>query len=151
MEMPERFWTKANIGAPDECWGWTACKSSWGYGSFRFGGKMRGAHRLSWQLTYGAIPEGLHVCHKCDNPACVNPRHLFLGTNADNHQDAARKGRIARGEENGLHKLTEDEVLEIRQFLADGERSQQDIGDEFGVCRTAVSKIKLGERWGWLT
>lgn len=149
--MLERFWKKVDIGALDECWEWTAAKMERGYGVFSIGDKTYLAHRLAWQFSYGVIPEGLFMCHHCDNPGCVNPRHLFLGTQTDNMQDAAKKGRMARGDVHAQSKLTENEVLEIRKLLAQGERSQQDIGDEFDVHQATVSKIKLGARWSWLT
>ena len=152
--MLERFWNKVDIGTPSDCWEWAAAKNSFGHGRFRIGDTVYQAHRLAWQFAYGAIPEGLFVCHHCDNPSCVNPYHLFLGTQKDNMQDAARKGRTAhnsvKGERHGSHKLTKDEVLEIRKLLAEGERLQRDIGDKFGVNRRTVSNIKHGNTWGWL-
>ncbi|MGJ0510229.1 MAG: HNH endonuclease signature motif containing protein [Methylocystis sp.] len=87
-----RFWEKVIRG--DGCWEWTAAKSVRGYGTFGLRkGKMVPAHRMSWELTYGKIPDGLIVCHHCDNPECVRPDHLFLGTYSDNTQDMIRKGR----------------------------------------------------------
>ena len=129
-----------------------ASKVRGGYGRFRLGDKKFLAHRLAWQFTHGSIPEGLCVCHHCDNPGCVNPHHLFLGTRTDNMQDAVRKGRIAHqtGEAHGMSKLTENEVLEIRGLLAEGKRSGEDIGAKFGVSRQTVFKIKTGKVWGWL-
>lgn len=146
----ERFWEKVDIAGPHECWEWTAGKIGERYGKFWIDGKYYGAHRLSWQFAYGAIPEGLYVCHHCDNTGCVNPYHLFLGTQKDNLQDAAKKGRTARGEADGASKLTENDVLEIRELLAEGERSQLDIANEFGVGRRTIGDIKSGKNWGWL-
>ena len=143
MEMLERFWSKVDMGAPDECWEWTAAKVRDGYGSFTISGKMHGAHRLAWQFVHGHIPEGMFICHHCDNPGCVNHRHLFLGTNDDNIMDAVKKGRWTQ-------KLTSEEVLEIRKLLAAGERLQREIAKDFGVCRQTVSLIKLGKIWRWL-
>ena len=149
-ELLGRFWGKVNIGSPGDCWQWAACKEKDGYGHFGRDGKMRRAHRLSWQFTYGDIPEGMCVLHRCDNPGCVNPSHLFLGTHADNMHDAAQKGRLAHGEENGRHKLTGEDVLEIRELLAKGALTQQNIADEFGVSQAHVSYIKHGKTWCWL-
>jgi len=87
----KRFWDK--VEKTDGCWLWTASKSEDGYGYFRFDGGMRKAHRMSWLFTNGEIPEGMFVCHSCDNPSCVNPEHLWLGTNQDNQDDMNEKGR----------------------------------------------------------
>lgn len=112
FKEPERFWSKVAVKELDECWEWQAGKAGGGYGTFRVHHKMWQAHRVAWALTYGPIPKGLFVCHRCDNPGCCNPYHLFLGTNADNLRDAAKKGRIG--------KLTKDDVLEIRRLLEEG-------------------------------
>jgi len=143
MDVLELFWAKVDVGDADECWEWMAGKNSYGYGSFSISGKQHKAHRLSWQFACGRILDCLDVCHHCDNPGCVNPYHLFLGTAADNMQDAAKKGHKAL-------KLTGMEVLAIRRLLADGEQLQQDIAKDFGVSPMTVSHIKLGKTWGWL-
>lgn len=90
-----RFWVK--VEKSDTCWLWTASLAGKGYGQFAPGGHQGTplmAHRVAWEITNGAIPDGLFVCHRCDNPKCVRPDHLFLGSNAENMQDASRKGRI---------------------------------------------------------
>lgn len=93
----KRFWTKVNIKNIEDCWEWNAFKTKkFGYGAFRLNGRMHNAHRISWLLSRGEIPAGICVLHKCDNPPCVNPAHLFLGTQADNVKDCKAKGRTQR-------------------------------------------------------
>ncbi len=94
MNAAARFWAKVDIGAPDKCWEWQASCNPAGYGGFQFNGRFGKAHRAAWELANGPIPEGICVLHRCDNPPCCNPAHLWLGTYADNHRDAVAKGRI---------------------------------------------------------
>jgi hypothetical protein len=92
----ERFWDRCDLsGGPDACWPWTGARTSWGYGNTRVDGKTVGTHRVAWQLTHGPIPAGMSVLHRCDNPPCCNPRHLFLGSPLDNKADSIAKGRDA--------------------------------------------------------
>lgn len=129
-----------------DCWVWTKSKNNWGYGQARIVGTSITAHRLSWTLEYGPIPDGLLVLHKCDNRACVRPNHLFLGTNQDNSDDMIRKGRQ-------LHKntkLTAETVRDIRRRYAAGGVSTIKLADEYGIGVTTVAHIIHRRRWAWL-
>jgi hypothetical protein len=108
----ERFWSKVNKTA--NCWVWTCRIDHKGYGRFAIDGVYHRAHRVAWELTNGTIYDGLHVCHECDNPRCVRPDHLFLGTRSDNMQDALKKGRFITGEDHAHSKLTAEQVKMIR-------------------------------------
>ncbi len=122
------------------CWIWTGSKR-WGYGQFNLEWTEFpiGAHRASWILLKGPIPDGLWVLHHCDNRPCVNPDHLFLGDVKDNGHDAAKKGRLAR-------KLTPEQVLKIKQELQNGIR-QVDLAAKYGVSQPMISAIKVGISW----
>jgi hypothetical protein len=140
----ERFWSK--VKKTDGCWEWTAARDGAGYGYFKLEGECQLAHRVAYRLARGSISEGAHVCHHCDNPGCVNPDHLFLGTHQDNMDDKTRKGRAqgARpGETHHLAKLTEERVREIRQ----AEGTQQQIAIRFGISRSQVSNIRTRRQW----
>lgn len=127
------------------CWLWTGQYMPTGYGQLYWGGGRKnpvsvGAHRAAWMLFRGAIPEGLYVCHKCDNRACCNPEHLFLGTASENMFDAAAKGRLSRS------SLTAEHVLEIRGRLESGAKIRR-LAVEYGVSRAMVNMIKRGATW----
>lgn len=144
------FWSKVAITAnPDKCWEWQAYRRETGYGMFRYHRKTEFAHRIAWQLTNGEIPDGLIVCHKCDNPCCVNPSHLFVGTYSDNSMDRNRKGRhySTKRERNGRALLSQEQVDYIRQRYKQGGISQQKLADKFGVHQTTISHILLGMIW----
>jgi hypothetical protein len=110
------------------------------------GSKILGAHRASWLLHYGEIPAGMEICHHCDNPPCVRPDHLFLGTHAENFADARDKGRMNRGAKNGLSKLTDAKVKKIRELAKTG-MSQWKIGARFGVHQMTVSRVVRRTIW----
>lgn len=107
------------------------------------------AHRLAWFKKFGPIPNGLHVLHKCDNPACIRIEHLFLGTHQDNMTNRNRKNRQARqpGEANGRARLTEIDVKIIKFLLKEGKRSFNQIANCFGVCKSTIVHIKMGRIW----
>lgn len=145
------FWSKVVLGGRDECWLWTGAKSNRSYGRFGVAGKNRRASRIAWALHHGRDPGPLHVCHTCDNPMCVNPHHLFLGTDLDNSNDKCSKGRQhipvgEFGEANPASKLTADKVKEIRRLCASG-LSQSKVAAMFGVEQTNVGLICRRKTW----
>lgn len=142
----QRFWSHVN--KTETCWIWTLSKDSDGYGHVGVNGKLRGAHKVSWEFAFGPIPDGLDVLHKCNNRPCVRPDHLFLGTHQDNMEDMIRKGRqiILRGEDNGHSKLREYQVTEIRSSLAKG-TSCHELAALYGVNRRTISAINCGHIW----
>jgi hypothetical protein len=147
MRSALRFWSK--VDRADGCWLWRAFRDRHGYGRYAVTARRpRFAHRYSWELANGPVPAGLCVCHSCDEPACVNPYHLWLGTHADNMADRGRKGRTAVGvgERHGMSKLTEADVRTIRVELACGVL-QAVLASRYGVGRTAISAIKTGKLW----
>ena len=154
--LVERFWAKVDKKGPGECWEWTASLNNKGYGMIGRSGR-RGtvlAHRVSWELANGPIPEGMCVLHHCDVRSCVNPHHLFLGTNKDNTCDAITKGRWVYpphlyGEGNGFAKLTEQDVHEIRAMLA-RKVPQGVIAKKYKVHRSTIRLIEVGKNWSWL-
>ena len=132
------------------CHLWTASRDRLGYGYTRVGRRVARAHRVAWEAVHGPIPPGLVVCHRCDNPSCVNVEHLFIGTHADNQRDKCRKGRQARGERNGRSKLTVEDVVDIRRRLAAGE-GRSDIARAYGVDPAAIRSIATGKNWSHVT
>jgi hypothetical protein len=156
LPLAERLAIQATTGPADTCWPWAAARDRDGYGVLSGPNrKQLRAHRVAWMLAVGPIPDGLHVLHRCDNPPCVNPAHLWLGTNADNSADMARKGRAAtglangaytqadrrpRGEAHGRAKLTDADVAAIRAAYGSGE-AQADIARRYNVGRAHVWRI----------
>jgi hypothetical protein len=135
------------------CWLWQGRVNERGYGLIdkgghsRHGGRPLLAHRVAYELAHGSIPDGLFVCHSCDTPRCVNPDHLWLGTNADNAADMARKNRSNQGERCPSAKLTAERVTEIRRRWAEGGVQQKALAAEYGVSRGVVSEILSGKSW----
>lgn len=146
-----RFMTRVDINPlhPDGCWEWTGERNEYGYGLFTFRSKPVTAHRASYIMFVGEIALGLHVLHRCDNPPCVAPHHLWLGTPALNLADCIAKGRhvATPGERNGRAKLTAAQVCEIRELYANNGGSTTIIGARFGVSSTHVSRLVRREMW----
>lgn len=149
----EIFWSNVDKSAGENgCWLWTAGKHKDGYGNFRWNDSAQLTHRISYQLAYGEFDPSLNVLHSCDNPPCVNPHHLFLGTHADNMRDMVRKGRdhghrYKSGEHHLMRKLTWEQVREIRERYSAGGISQKALAIEYGVCQGQIQRIVRNERW----
>lgn len=149
LDEHDRFWQKVDK-SENGCWEWTAALCFQGnYGVYRHQGKAQRAHRVSWTLHHGSIPEGFEVCHKCDNPRCIRPDHLFLGTHQDNMQDMSRKGRARppRGENSWSSKLTNKDVARIRRRYKSGKVSQTDLAKEYNLHASQISRIISGRKW----
>lgn len=159
----ERFWSQVDKRGADECWMWKAGRDKDGYGRFRAGHPIK-SHQFAYQVAIGPVPDGVWVCHSCDNPPCCNPTHLWLGTSDDNIADRCAKGRSragrgathgththperrARGEHHGIAKLTDQAVREIRLRYAQGKISQKRLAEQYGVAQMAVCKIVRDEAW----
>lgn len=148
----KRFWDKVAIIPFHECWEWTACKNKSGYGDFDTGL----AHRVSWQIHFGPIPKGMVICHKCDNRGCVNPDHLFLGTQYDNLTDMRTKGRNKdfinsknsfKGENSKAAKLTEKQVKDIHKIHQDKKITLTDLSKQFHVSISTIGNIVNRKIW----
>ncbi len=147
-----RFWEKVVKGDGDNCWNWTAAKRSIGYGCLKVARRLISAHRFSYVLHFGDVPDGLLVLHRCDNRACVRPDHLFAGTPKQNVNDMDAKGRCERvhGENHPHAKLTEAKVAEI-VFLRKMGMTFQRIADSVGVAKRTVENVLSGQRWKRVT
>lgn len=167
--LAERAWEK--VDKSGDCWEWTGQLNVYGYGVIKWDGKSRRASRIIYALTYGPIPDGLFVCHKCDNPRCVRPDHLFLGDHKDNAADMVQKGRALtgdksprrryperyqphhsprptiRGEGHPVARLTNAAVVEIRRRYASGDHAVTAMAQEFGVQRSAIYAVLRGKTW----
>lgn len=152
-ERIEAFWAKVAIATDNgACWEWLGFRTNDGYGQMKWDRRAQKAHRVSWILANGEIPNNLWVLHSCDNPPCVNPNHLFLGTRQDNTADMDAKGRrshkpINEGEKHPHHKLTNLQVDEIRQRFAKGGVSLSALGREFNVCYQQIRRIVQRKAW----
>lgn len=153
--LPRHFWSKVDKNGPvpshrpelGRCWLWTGGTSPLGYGRIRVSAPRRVelAHRLSYAMKHGPVPEGLFVCHHCDNPACVNPEHLFVGTHEENMQDMVAKGRNVGSR--GHRLLDEERVREIKLMLRDTGMPHKEVAARFGVSRQLIDSISRGALW----
>jgi hypothetical protein len=141
----ERFMAKVSKNADTGCWDWGSTVVGQ-YGAFTISNKLKKAHRVSYCIHIGDIGCGLIVCHRCDNPLCVNPEHLFIGTHKDNSRDMSSKGRVSsrHGELHPMGRLTIDDVDRIRS----SDMNSADAAEMFGVHRTHINRIRSGSRWG---
>ena len=170
VPVSERFWAKVNKNGPtmpgmdSACWVWTAGCNTCGYGQFRKDGRNVMAHRLAYETDVDSIPDGLCICHRCDNPSCVNPAHLFAGTKAENAHDRDRKGRqvsprgdasgsrkhperCPRGEAHGMAQIAEADVLAIRERYAAGGITKAALARSLGMSKVHIGDIIRRRSW----
>lgn len=146
----DRFFS--HVSRSDGCWEWTGAKSNaygrlmWNFNDGR-GAHIELAHRVSWLIHFGPIPNGLYVCHHCDNPPCIRPDHLFLGTNAENLDDMAKKGRSTQGVRNSWAKLTDQSVIAMRERYATSRTTIAKLAKDYGVTQSVATKAIRGETW----
>lgn len=147
MPIEDRFWSKVNIGDPDECWEWQAARTRLGYGAFSVRhATARPAHIIAYELICGEITNGLEVCHTCDNPPCCNPNHLFLGTHKENMEDMANKGRSVSGIKSHLSRHSEDSIIKVRELFDSG-IGITDISRQTGIPVVTVWNVSHRKTW----
>jgi hypothetical protein len=148
IPVEKRFWSKVKKRRGHHCWLWIGGKNSKGYGRISRGERGKGfwhAHRLSWTLHFGPVPKGLEVCHECDNPSCVRPDHLFLGTKSQNMQDSIQKGRFPLGERHHNARLSNGDVQRIRSHWPT--ISMQQLADQYKVSIGAIHDVVHRITW----
>lgn len=156
LPMPERFWSKVDVRGQNECWEWKACYRNkvpgFEYGAFWLNRRHQPASRVAWELTNGPMASGMFACHKCDNPGCCNPAHVFPGTNQENTADKVAKGRQVKGERVHTAKITEKDVLAIRAMRPPGKKAPTGlpgaIAEKYGITKQYVSEIWSKKSWG---
>ena len=149
VPVEQRFWDKVEkLPGAKACWLWRATTAlPGGYGAFWDGQKMRRSHVFAWELENWPVPKGLHICHRCDNPPCVRPSHLFPGTDADNLRDAWAKDRMIHGERCSWSKLSEADVRCIRRSWAWGIADANGLAVAYGVSEACVRKVVTRQTW----
>jgi len=147
------YWNNVEKHDFSRCWVWKRCKNKKGYGLLQYDGpdgmeRHQKSHRMAWRLSFGPIKKGLHICHKCDNPSCCNPSHLFMGTNHENVLDKMEKGRMQRGENTSRAKLNPTKVREIRtKYKANEFLSMETLGKEYGVTPGSIYNVIAYISW----
>lgn len=145
--LEEKLWSRVDRRGTDECWPWTGGKSRYGYGHMGHGRDMQlASHRVAWAVTHGPIPDGLCVLHRCDNPPCCNPAHLFLGTKKENTHDMVGKGRggrppVMRGDRNAATKVPDADV----EFIRTSGGTAYPLAAKYGVCVETIRRIRRGQ------
>ena len=153
QNTPEKFWSRVLKRGLDDCWEWQGAKQHRGHGHLRYQKRLVKAHRLAYELTYGSIEEGVFICHKCNNPPCCNPKHLYAGSPKTNVDDSIKAGTFTRnsigaeGEKNPNNKLTKKEIKEIRKMLEETDLYQWQIAEIFNCSQSNVSDIKRNRIW----
>jgi hypothetical protein len=151
--VSDRFWSYVENSSGADCWQWLGCFNRKGYGTFSIGNSsgLRNsselAHRVAWELLKAPIPEGRHVLHHCDNTGCVNPGHLFLGDDRINAEDRNAKGRTAKGERNGMHKLTQNDVDWVHVYANQAGWTGMFIAECLGISKSTVYSVLNDEGW----
>jgi hypothetical protein len=146
IDPVKKFWSRVDKKSDNECWNWLGSFDKDGYGQIRDGIRKiqdRG-HKFSYRLHFGEIPQGMCVCHTCDNRACTNPNHLFIGTHKDNIQDKMNKNRQAKGEMQGHHKLTNEQIDSIRSRMNE---NYKELCQEFNVVPSTIYRIWRKDSW----
>lgn len=154
VPIEDRYWWYVIKGEhPDDCWDWRGSTYGFGYGALRTSGRKKaGAHRISWEVHNGEIPEGMWVLHTCDNPPCTNPKHLYLGDRIDNVRDMHNRGRAFSfgPNEHPLAKLTESDVLAIRASFAGARGEKAALARKYGVAKPTIAAVLDRRTWAWL-
>jgi len=147
--LSERFWKNVNIKEDSECWEWLKSTNKQGYGHLNINNKLCRANRIAYKISYGIIPSGLCVLHTCDNPLCVNPNHLWLGTHNDNMRDKVLKGRCSHLKEelNPNSKLTKIDVLTIRNLYDMNGYTQYKLAELYNVTRSCIKHVVNKDVW----